>query len=175
VADLDPRTVVLLGGFAIGLSFGALARWSAFCVRGAVEDALTTPDALRLRGYLLAAIVALTYTGASMDFGIAWVLGIPIGAAGVSLLRHQTSLEGFDGAGSTLRYLAGGALMGIGGVLSLGCTIGQGLTGVSTLSIGSLLAIALIFIGAALTMMWRQIAAARPVGERRAAGAVSRP
>jgi uncharacterized membrane protein YedE/YeeE len=38
-------------------------------------------------------------------------------------------------------------LMGIGGILALGCTIGQGITGVSTLSLGSLLALAAIVTG----------------------------
>jgi len=110
-----------------------------------------------------------------MDFGIAWVLGIPIGAAIVAALRRESRLEGFDGAGNTLRYLVGGVLMGVGGVLSLGCTIGQGLTGVSTLSIGSLLAIGSIFAGAALTMKWRQVTHARLVDAHDAAGAASRP
>ena len=371
MADLDPRTILLLGGLAIGLAFGAIARWSAFCVRGAVEDMIATPDAPRLRGYLLAAAVAvlgtqalvavglldlgktlympsllplggvvlggiafgvgmvlaggcgarllvlaaggnlrslvtlvvlaiaayatlrglfalprqafsgatgielkalgltdqslstitakiwgaspdwahglvvaaltlpalayvfrrrvaprhliggaligllvpagfavtgilavdefnptaaesitvtgplaqtliygLTYTGATMDFGIAWVLGIPVGAALVALLRREARLEGFEGASHTRRYLVGGVLMGIGGVLSIGCTIGQGLTGVSTLSIGSLLAIASIFAGAVLAMRWRQIVAAarqRLSGQSSAVGAASHP
>jgi uncharacterized membrane protein YedE/YeeE len=354
VTEFDSRTILLLGGFAIGLAFGAIARWSAFCVRGAVEDLLTTRDAPRLRGYLLAAAIGmlgtqaavaaglldlgktlylpsllplggvvlgglafgvgmvlaggcgarllvlaaggnlrslvtllllaiaayatlrgllalprqafggvsgvelkgigladqslvaiaasvlgtssdvargiivavlalpmlafvfrrrvaarhlvggaligllvpagfavtgilgadefnpmppesitvtgplaqtlvygLTWTGAAMDFGIAWVLGIPLGAALVAVLRREARLEGFDGAGHTARYLVGGALMGTGGVLSIGCTIGQGLTGISTLSLGSLLAIGAIFAGGALAMRWRHIATLR--------------
>ncbi len=105
-------------------------------------------------------VYGLTYTGATMDFGIAWVLGIPVGAALVAVLRGEVKLQGFEGAGNTARYLLGGMLMGVGGVLSIGCTIGQGLTGVSTLSIGSLLAIASIFAGAILALKSRQIAAA---------------
>jgi hypothetical protein len=46
-----------------------------------------------------------------------------------------------------LRHLAGGALMGSGGVLALGCTIGQGITGISTLALGSLLAVLSIMAG----------------------------
>lgn len=369
MTDVDPRTLLLLGGFAIGLAFGAIARWSAFCVRGAAEDLLSTADAPRLRGYLLAAVVAmvgtqalviagvldlgkapylpsllplggailgglvfgvgmvlaggcgarllvlaaggnlrsvvtlmvlaiaayatmrglfalprqsfaaatgvelkvfgladqslsaltaqvwgvgpevaralavaalvvpalihvfrrrvvlrhlvggaligllvpagfvvtgiiaadpfnpvppesltvtgplaqtlvygLTYTGASMDFGIAWVLGIPLGAAAVAALRGEAKLEGFDGAGHTRRYLLGGALMGVGGVMSVGCTVGQGLTGVSTLSIGSFLAIASIFAGAVLALRWRHVvtAAHRRWGRPASIGAVAR-
>ena len=46
----------------------------------------------------------------------------------------------------------GGALMGLGGVLALGCTFGQGITGLSTLSIGSFIALFGIFFGSTLTM-----------------------
>lgn len=51
-----------------------------------------------------------------------------------------------------LRYMAGGTLMGVGGAMALGCSIGQGLTGFSTLSFGSLLAIAGIALGATLAL-----------------------
>jgi uncharacterized membrane protein YedE/YeeE len=49
-------------------------------------------------------------------------------------------------------HVIGGALMGLGGVLALGCTFGQGITGISTLSLGSFIALAGIFFGATLTM-----------------------
>ena len=55
----DTNGLVALAAFAIGIAFGALTRWSGFCLRGAVEDALTTPDAPRLRGFLAAMVVAL--------------------------------------------------------------------------------------------------------------------
>ncbi|PCH83401.1 MAG: hypothetical protein COC02_04090 [Rhodospirillaceae bacterium] len=48
------------------------------------------------------------------------------------------------------QYMIGGTLMGVGGVLALGCTIGQGITGVSTLSLGSLLALTAIVSGGLL-------------------------
>ena len=56
---LDTQAEVALAGFAIGIGFGGLARWSGFCLRGAVEDVLTRPDAPRARGFLLAIVVAL--------------------------------------------------------------------------------------------------------------------
>jgi len=59
---LDTNGWVALAAFAIGLGFGALARWSGFCMRGAVEDALTRPEAPRLRGFLLAMAVAVIAT-----------------------------------------------------------------------------------------------------------------
>jgi hypothetical protein len=51
-----------------------------------------------------------------------------------------------------VRHLAGAALMGFGGVTALGCTIGQGLSGLSTLSAGAALTVAGIIAGAALTL-----------------------
>jgi hypothetical protein len=47
-------------------------------------------------------------------------------------------------------------LMGFGGVLAMGCTIGQGLSGVSTLALGSFISVAGIVAGAAATMKWQQ-------------------
>ena len=50
------------------------------------------------------------------------------------------------------------SLMGFGGVTALGCTIGQGITGVSTLAVGSLLALAAIIMGSVMAVryqVWR--------------------
>ena len=54
-----------------------------------------------------------------------------------------------------LANATGGVLMGFGGVTALGCTIGQGLTGFSTLAVGSILAFLAIVAGSALTMKWQ--------------------
>ncbi|QQS11297.1 MAG: YeeE/YedE family protein [Rhodospirillales bacterium] len=148
----------LVGGALVGLLVPA-----AFALTGIVavdEFNPVPPDGLTVTGPLAQTLVyGLTYTGAAMDFGIAWALGIPLGAGALAAARGELKLEGFDGARHTLRYLAGGALMGVGGVLSLGCTVGQGLTGVSTLSIGSLIAIAAIVAGAAAALKWRALTA----------------
>ena len=61
-------------------------------------------------------------------------------------------LEGFRDTPDLVRHLAGAALMGFGGVTALGCTIGQGLSGLSTLSAGAALTVAGIITGAALTL-----------------------
>ncbi len=92
----------------------------------------------------------MTYTGASSDFGIASVGGVLLGALAVTLSRGQWSLSGFDAPMLMVRYCAGAGLMGMGGVLGLGCSIGQGLTGLSTLSLGSLITVSGIVIGARL-------------------------
>ena len=54
-----------------------------------------------------------------------------------------------------VRHMLGGVLMGFGGVLALGCTIGQGITGMSTLALGSLMALVSIIFGSALTMKFQ--------------------
>ena len=325
---LDTNGQVALAAFAIGACFGALARWSGFCMRGAVEDALTTPDAPRLRGFLAAMVVALvvvqalvwtgrldlskavvlpmslpwggallggamfgvgmvftggcgtrllvlsaggnlrsvisflifalvayatirgvlapsratltnattaglatqtlplavgavfvvvalaiiawrgvparhliagvligllvpagylasgvlgaddfeplavesvnvtrgggdalvyllTFTGAKLNFGIAFVAGILAGALAVVGLKRDFKLVGFERPADMLRYAGGAALMGAGGVLALGCTIGNGLTGVASLAPTSFVAVPAMVLAAAATMKWR--------------------
>ena len=95
----------------------------------------------------------MTYTGATLDFGILVVGGVLLGAAALVAMRRDARLEGFTTAGQLLRYLSGAALMGFGGVLALGCTIGAGLSGVSTLSLGSMIALAAIVAGARVALL----------------------
>ena len=90
----------------------------------------------------------MTYTGASLDFGILVVGGTLLGAATLAVIRRDVRLEAFATPGQLLRYLSGAALMGFGGVLALGCTIGAGLSGVSTLSLGSMIALGAMVTGA---------------------------
>lgn len=82
----------------------------------------------------------MTFTGATLNFGIAAVGGVVLGACIMAVLRHEFTVEGFRDTPELLRYLIGAALMGVGGVMALGCTIGQGITGMSTLALGSVLA-----------------------------------
>ena len=75
------------------------------------------------------------------------------GALAGALLAGQFRLIGFADSGDTLRNLVGGALMGVGGITALGCTIGQGVTGVSTLALGSVLALVAIIPTVVATSM----------------------
>jgi uncharacterized membrane protein YedE/YeeE len=80
------------------------------------------------------------------------------GSLAWSLATRTFRLESFRDAQDLVNHLLGGALMGFGGVLGLGCTIGQGISGVSTLALGSFLAFFSIVAGAAATMKlqyWR--------------------
>jgi uncharacterized protein len=96
----------------------------------------------------------MIFTGVSVNFGIAVVGGVVIGAFAVALTRGRFHIEGFADQRDFFRQLIGATLMGMGGVLAMGCTVGQGLTGLSTLSLGSVLATLAIgaggFIGALL-------------------------
>lgn len=82
----------------------------------------------------------MTFTGSTINFGIATVGGVIAGAFVAAIASREFRLESFTDANDVLRHVVGGALMGTGGVLSLGCTIGQGLTGLSTLAVGSVIA-----------------------------------
>jgi uncharacterized membrane protein YedE/YeeE len=81
-------------------------------------------------------------------FGVTSVFGAILGAFLMAKWMGRFQLATFSDRSDTLRNLFGAALMGIGGVMALGCTIGQGITGVSTLAIGSLLTFAAIAAGA---------------------------
>jgi len=90
----------------------------------------------------------MAFTGASINFGIASVGGVVVGAFVMALATSSFRIEAFTDTSDLLRHMGGAALMGIGGVLALGCTIGQGITGLSTLAAGSLLAFLSILAGA---------------------------
>ena len=89
---------------------------------------------------------------ALINFGLVAVVGVILGSLLWSLLSRSFRIEWFVDLKDFLMHLAGAILMGFGGVLAMGCTIGQGITGVSTLAIGSLLTFFSIVFGSALTM-----------------------
>ncbi len=82
----------------------------------------------------------MTFTGATLNFGIAVVGGVILGSFLMATLTGEFRLESFVDHKDFLRHLGGASLMGAGGVMALGCTIGQGITGLSTLALGSLIA-----------------------------------
>jgi uncharacterized protein len=92
---------------------------------------------------------AMLSTGLSLNFGIATVAGVVAGSLVTALLTGRFELEGFSSPRHLLRSAGGAALMGAGGAMALGCSIGQGLTGLSTLALASFAAIAGIFAGTA--------------------------
>ncbi|HEY5774951.1 MAG TPA: YeeE/YedE family protein, partial [Xanthomonadales bacterium] len=94
----------------------------------------------------------MTFTGSTINFGIAAVFGVIVGSFLYVILTGKFRLETFTDRADMIRHMFGGVLMGFGGVLALGCTIGQGITGMSTLALGSLLTLVTIVFGSALTM-----------------------
>lgn len=91
-------------------------------------------------------------TGTSLTFGIVTVMGVLLGAHVSSRLNGTFELVGFEAAADMPRYIGGGVLMGVGGALAMGCSIGQGITGLSTLSYVSMLAFGSIAAGAWLAL-----------------------
>jgi len=94
----------------------------------------------------------MTYTGATINFGIAVVFGMIVGSFLYALISRTFVIETFTQKGDMINHLIGGAMMGFGGVLALGCTVGQGVSGVSTLALGSFISVISIVAGSALTM-----------------------
>lgn len=90
-----------------------------------------------------------------MTFGIATIAGVVIGSFLFTLIFRKVRLEWFVSWQDFASHIAGGALMGIGGVLAMGCTIGQGIAGVSTLALGSIVTILSIIAGSAATMKYQ--------------------
>ena len=90
------------------------------------------------------------------SFGIASVLGVVLGSFVSAVSSRQFHWEGFASLQDLRTQLTGAVLMGFGGVTATGCTIGQGMSGLSTLAIGSFIAVAGIVIGAVVTMKWQQ-------------------
>jgi uncharacterized membrane protein YedE/YeeE len=89
-------------------------------------------------------------TGLNLNFGIAVVTGVFTGSLLTALLTGRFELEGYSSAQHMLRSVTGAAMMGIGGAMAYGCSIGQGLTGLSTLAMPSFIAAAGIVAGAAV-------------------------
>jgi len=145
----SPRDIA--GGIVVGLLIAA--GWFATGYLGADEfepapvASLTfiAPIGETLQYLMLA-------TGTRLSFSVVVVAGVFLGGLGAALLTGNYNLQGFSEPRQMLRYMAGGTMMGLGGAMALGCSIGQGLTGFSTLAFASFLAMAGIVAGSALAL-----------------------
>lgn len=159
------RADVLLGGLFVGAS--VVAGWYVSGHVGYVaehpetlEEAFIATNSGRAESLTFVAPVAYTLellmlwsdTSRVVTFGIASALGVIVGAAASAFAGGSFRIESFRDSGDLVRHMAGGLLMGFGGVTALGCTIGQGLTGLSTLALGSILTTAAIIAGCAVTL-----------------------
>ena len=83
-----------------------------------------------------------------LTFGLVAFLGVGVGSILVSVLTRRFHLVWFSSVRELLRYAIGGTMVGIGGILGMGCTLGQGVAGVSTLSLGSFVDLFALLLGA---------------------------
>ena len=156
---------------AAGLVIGGLvtAGWWATGVLGFVSEHPETlekaflatnsksPESLTFVGPLAYSLELLIYwsdRNQIFSFAVATVLGVILGSAGSALLRGRFKWEAFKTTQDMANHLVGALLMGIGGVVAMGCTMGHGLSGLSLLSLGSLLTTISIIGGAALGLRW---------------------
>ncbi len=90
-----------------------------------------------------------------LTIGIVSVFGVVVGSAIYSLATRNFRWEGFRDAEDTANHLVGAVLMGVGGVAAMGCTVGQGLSGISTLSATSIVAVAAIIAGCVAALKYQ--------------------
>lgn len=90
-----------------------------------------------------------------VNFGVMALAGVIAGSLLYALATRSFRIEWFASFKDFANHAVGGVLMGVGGVLSMGCTVGQAITGISTLAVGSILTFLAIVIGAAGTMKYQ--------------------
>lgn len=153
--------LVIVGGWYITGHVGFLAEDPA-----TLEERFVATNGNRLESYSFTSPVAyslellLLWSDQSriVTFGIAGVAGMLVGSFVYAIVSKTFRWEGFGSVEDVANHMAGGVLMGFGGVTALGCTIGQGLTGISTLAVGSFLALGAIVAGCVAAVryqMWR--------------------
>jgi hypothetical protein len=141
------------GQIAAGLIVGLLvaAGWYATGYLGADEF---NPAPVTSLAFIAPIADTLQYlmlsTGLTLNFGIVTVAGVFAGSLVTALATQRFHWEGYSSPQHMLRSVAGAVLMGVGGAAALGCSVGQGLTGLSTLALASFVAVAGIFLGAAI-------------------------
>src|SRR3981189_1605926 len=138
----------IAAGFAVGIRVAA--GWFATGYLGADDF---NPAPVTSLTFIAPIADTLQYvmlsTGSTLNFGIVTVFGVLAGSLITALATGRFHLEGYQSPRHMLRSAGGAALMGAGGVMAFGCSIGQGLTGLSTLSLSSFVAVAGILAGTA--------------------------
>ncbi len=156
----------VLGGAAVGLA--VLAGW--YLTGGPLgqawkeyaEFATQVPSRVQVQSYTFISPMGDTVryllspgNTALVNFGVMALAGVIAGSFIYALLTRSFRVEWFVSGRDFANHAVGGVLMGVGGVLSMGCTVGQAITGMSTLAIGSLLTFLAIVGAAAATMKYQ--------------------
>lgn len=138
----------IVAGIAVGLLVAA--GWFATGYLGADEF---NPAAVTSLTFIAPVVDGLQYamlsTGLTLNFGITTVTGVFAGSLLTALATRRFHWEGYASPQHMLRSITGAGLMGSGGAMALGCSIGQGITGISTLALSSFVAVAGILLGTA--------------------------
>jgi len=153
--------LVIVGGWYVTGNVGYLAEDPS-----TLEERFVATNGNRIESYSFTSPVAyslellMLWSDKSriVTFGIAGVLGMLAGSFAYAVASKTFRWEGFGSTEDVANHIVGGVLMGFGGVTALGCTIGQGLTGISTLAVGSLIALVAIVGGCVAALryqMWR--------------------
>jgi uncharacterized membrane protein YedE/YeeE len=138
---------------ASGLAVGAAIAFGWFATGWLADDEF---DPVRVSSLSFVAplgdtiLYIATFSGARLNFGIGSVAGVVAGSFAAAMLARGFRWEACDDARELKRHMTGALLMGIGGVLSMGCTIGQGLTAFSTLAVSAPITLLAIACGARL-------------------------
>ena len=150
--------LVVVGGWYVSGRVGYLAEDP-----NTLQEAFVATNSGRMESFSFVAPLAwsLDYLMLWTDktkivtYGIASAAGVIAGSAVYALASNNFRWEGFRDAEDTGLHLIGGLLMGFGGITALGCTIGQGISGFSTLALGSIMTFVAIVAGSAATMKWQ--------------------
>jgi hypothetical protein len=150
--------LVIVGGWYVSGHVGYVAEDPS-----TLEEKFFASNSGRMESFSFVAPVAYTLellmlwsdTSRIVTIGIAGVLGMLAGSAAYALASRTFRWEGFGSVEDVANHLIGATLMGFGGVTALGCTIGQGITGVSTLAVGSFLALAAIILGCVMAVRYQ--------------------
>src|SRR5204862_7972812 len=149
--------LVVVGGWYVSGHIGHLAEDP-----NTLQEAFVATNSGRMESFSFVSPMAYTldylmlWTDKSkiITYGIASAAGVIAGSAAYALATRSFRWEGFSDAEDTASHIIGGLLMGFGGITALGCTIGQGITGFSTLALGSIITFVCIVAGSAATMRY---------------------
>jgi uncharacterized membrane protein YedE/YeeE len=140
----------MLGSMGVGLMVSA-AWWfnyqmsiSSFEVAPVHSLSFTAPSSDML-------MYVLSPPGTKLTFDLGLIPGVVIGAFIAGAAGGELKLEGFHDGASMRRYIAGGCLMGFGGVLAGGCAVGAGMSGASVFALTAWIVLWSMWIGAAIT------------------------